>query len=163
MTSFVMLGMFGVEPLNRYTPKTPHNPKQLEKQASKTKRILRQRTQGPPSPMDGVINRVVKGCEILMDSAILLSEEVQDLRAAHEKTLQKRNRSKRQMARTGVLSIQEVIELMQQRNEVQRTEDTVQMETAPSTFQPRVRAPPRCSDCNVPGHKRNHCSNGSNN
>ena len=167
-----VLGQFNIQlrtptpPDSRSTnsaPRTPHNLKHLGKQVSTIKRLLRQRTQSPPSSISDAINRLVKGCEIHMKNAILLSKEVQDLRAAHEKTLQKKKRSKRQIAHTDGLSIQEGIELLQQRNEVQRTEDTTQMETAPSTFQPHVREPPRCSDCNVLGHKRTHCPNRSSN
>ncbi|ODM16858.1 hypothetical protein SI65_07823 [Aspergillus cristatus] len=117
-------------------PKTPHNLKQLEKQASTIKKLLGQRTQSPPSPVNDAINRLVKGCEIHMNTAILLTKEVQDLRAAHEKKRQQKKRSKRQIAHTGGLSIQEGIDLMQQRNEAQETEDTIQMETVQSTFQP---------------------------
>ncbi|ODM14891.1 hypothetical protein SI65_09643 [Aspergillus cristatus] len=119
-------------------PKTPHNFKQLEKHASTIKKLLREHTRSPPSPINDAINRLVKGCEIHMNSAILLSKEVQDLRAAHEKTLQKKKRSKRQIGHTDGLSIQEGIELMQQRNEAQKAEDTIQMETEPSTFQPHA-------------------------
>lgn len=98
-----------------------------------------------------------------MNIAVLLTKEVQDLQAAHEKKRQQKKRSKRQIAHTGGLSIQEGIDLMQRRNEAQEAEDTIQMETAPSTSQPHVRAPPRCSDCNVLGHKRTHCPSRSSN
>ncbi|ODM21664.1 hypothetical protein SI65_02508 [Aspergillus cristatus] len=40
-------------------PKTPHNLKQLEKQASTMKRLLRQRTQSSPRPTNDAINRLV--------------------------------------------------------------------------------------------------------
>jgi len=144
-------------------PKTPHNLRQLEKQASTIKKLLRQRTQSPSSPTKSALNQLVKGCEMAMNSAIILTKENQDLRAAHEKQTQKRKRSKRQINHAGGLSIQEGIELMQQRNGDQEAQDPVQMETEPSTSQPHVRAPPRCSDCNVLGHERTHCPNRSNN
>jgi len=144
-------------------PKTPHNLRQLEKQASTIKKLLRQRTQSPSSPTKSALNQLVKGCEMAMNSAIILTKENRDLRAAHEKQTQKRKRSKRQINHAGGLSIQEGIELMQQRNGDQEAQDPVQMETEPSTSQPHVRAPPRCSDCNVLGHKRTHCPNRSSN
>ena len=144
-------------------PKTPHNLRQLEKQASTIKKLLRQRTQSPPSPTKSALNQLVKGCEMAMNSAIILTKENRDLRAAHEKQARKKKRSKRQITHTGSLSIQEGIELMQQRNGVQEAQDTIQTETTPSTSQPHVRAPPRCSDCNVLGHKRTHCPNRSSN
>jgi len=144
-------------------PKTPHNLRQLEKQASTIKKLLRQRTQSPPSPTKSALNQLVKGCEMAMNSAIILTKENRDLRAAHEKQARKKKRSKRRITHTGGLSIQEGIELMQQRNGVQEAQDTIQTETTPSTSQPHVRAPPRCSDCNVLGHKRTHCPNRNSN
>jgi len=47
-----------------------------------SKSFLRQRMQSPPGLINDAINRLVKGCEIHMNSAILLSKEVQDLRVA---------------------------------------------------------------------------------
>jgi len=67
------------------SPRTPHNLRQLEKQVSTIKKLLRQRTQCPPSPTKSALNQFVKGCEMAMNSAIILSKENQDLRAAHEK------------------------------------------------------------------------------
>jgi len=116
-------------------PKTPHNLKQLEKQASTIKKLLRQRTQSPRSRIKSALNQLVKGCDMTMNSAIILTKENQDLRAAHEKQAQKKKRSKRQIAHTGGLSIQEGIELMQQKNVVHEAQDTIQTETAPSTSQ----------------------------
>jgi len=133
-------------------PKTPHSLRQLKNQASTIKKLLRQRTRNPPSPTKSALNQLVKGCEMAINSAIILTKENRDLRAAHEKQAQKKKPSKRQITHTGGLSIQEGIELMQQRNGVQEAQDTIQTETTPSTSQPHVRAPPRCSDCNVLGY-----------
>jgi len=88
-------------------PKTPHNLKQLQKQESAIKKLLRQCTQSPLGPMNDAINRLVKGCEIYMNSVILLSKEVQDLRAAHKKNQGKKKRSRQQMAHEEGLTIQE--------------------------------------------------------
>jgi len=107
--------------------------------------------------MNDAINRLVKGCEIHMNSAILLSKEVQDLRAAHEKNQGKKKRSHQQMAHEEGLTIQEGQDLIQRENEAQEVINSAPTEPASPAVQPRVRAPPRCSDCNTLGHKRTHC------
>ena len=71
-------------------PQTPHNLKQLEKQASTIKKLLRQCTQSPSSPTKSALNQLVKGCEMAINSAVLLAKENQDLQAAHEKQLKKK-------------------------------------------------------------------------
>jgi hypothetical protein len=152
-------------PLSRSTtsvPKTPYNLKQLNKQASTIKKLLRHRTQSPPSPTNRALNQLVKGFEIALNGAAILAKENQDLRAAHEKELQKRKRSKAQIASAEGLSIEEGHTLVQSRNQVEeaiQTGPTLQEPNAPDTLQRRVRAPPRCSDCHIIGHKRLQCPN----
>ena len=60
-------------------PKTPHNLKQLEKQASTIKTLLRHRTQSPSSPTKTALNQLIKGCEIAINGGVLLAKENQDL------------------------------------------------------------------------------------
>ena len=114
-------------------PKTLYNPKQLEKQASTIKKLLRERTCSPSTPTKSALGQLIKGCEIAVNSAALLAKENLDLRATNEKRLQKRKRSKKQIARTEGLSVQEGQELLQSENEAQQAQDTVHMEpTAPA-------------------------------
>ena len=75
-------------------PKTPHNLKQLDKQASTIKRLISQNTASPQSPTKCALNQLIKGCELAMNSGILLAQENQDLRAAHEKKRQGSRRSR---------------------------------------------------------------------
>ena len=44
-------------------PKTPHNLKQLEKQATAVKKLLRQHPNSPPTPSKAALNQLIKGCE----------------------------------------------------------------------------------------------------
>ena len=138
-------------------PKTPHNLKQLEKQASTIKKLLRQRTQSPLSPTKSALNQLIKGCEMAMNSGIILAKENQDLQAAHEKHIQKRKRSTKQIAVQEGLSIQEGQGLLQSRNQADEAVSTIPAESAPVAERRPVRAPPRCSDCHNIGHRRLQC------
>jgi hypothetical protein len=143
-------------------PKTPYNLKQLNKQASTIKKLLQHRTQSPSSPTKTALDQLVKGFEITLNGAAILAKENQDLRAAHKKTVQKRKRSKAQIASTEGLSIAEGHALVQSRNQVEeaiQTRPVVQEPDAPDTLQRLVRAPPRCSDCHIIGHRRFQCLN----
>lgn len=138
-------------------PKTPDSLGQVEKQATRIKMLLRHHTESSLSPTNAALNQLVKGCEMVLNSAIILAKENQDLQAAHAKQLQKRERSKQQMAAAGGLSIQEDQQLLQHENEVQDDQDAQPTEPAPAAIKQRIRAPPRCSDCHVIGHKRLQC------
>ncbi|ODM24077.1 hypothetical protein SI65_01667 [Aspergillus cristatus] len=144
-------------------PKTPYNLRQLEKQASTVKTLLKGHTQNPPSVLEMRLDKIIKGHEMALNEAILARQEIHELRASHEKQLQKRKRSRRQIATEEGLSIQEGQDLIQGRSQEEEVMPTTSMEPAPMAEYRSVRAPPRCSDCNTSGHKRTHCPNRNSN
>jgi hypothetical protein len=75
----------------------PYNLEQLKKQENTLKKLLRERIYSPPTPTKAALDQIIKGCEMAMNNAILLTKENQDLHAVHEKQLQKRKRSRRQI------------------------------------------------------------------
>jgi hypothetical protein len=87
--------------------KMPYNLEQLKKQESTLKKLLRERIYSPPTPTKAVLDQIIKGCEMAMNNAVLLAKENQDLCAAHEKQLQNRKRSRRQIEAVEGFSIQE--------------------------------------------------------
>lgn len=98
-----------------------------------------------------------------MNSAVILAKENQDLRAAHEKQIQKRKRSNRQIASQAGLSIEEGQSLLQSRNQIEEATSTVPAESMYEAERRTAQAPPKCSDCHIIGHKRLQCSNRNNN
>jgi hypothetical protein len=78
-----------------FTPKTPFTEKELRRQASSIKALLRTRSRSPPSPSDRALNQLVKGFRLTIQGTILLAKENKELRAANEKQKQKRTRSRR--------------------------------------------------------------------
>jgi hypothetical protein len=140
-------------------PKTPYTARQLEKQASAVKKLLRARTQSPSSSLETRLDKLIKGHELHLNELILAREEIRELRASNEKQLQKRKRSTRQLATAEGFTIQEGLERFQRENEVHEAQDTIPIDPALSAVGPRVRAPPRCSDCHNIGHRRLQCPN----
>lgn len=140
-------------------PKTPHNLKQLAKKASTIKKLLKRRSNSPPTPTKSAMDQLIKGCQMAMNSATILAKENHDLQAANEKQQQKRKRSNKQIAYTGGLSIQEAQGLIQHENEAQEASTTLPVGAASTASQCSIRAPPRCSDCHIIGHKRLQCPN----
>jgi hypothetical protein len=65
-----------------------------------------------------------------MNNAILLAKENHDLRAAHEKQLQNRKRSRGQIEAAEGFSIQEGQEFTQQRNQAAEASPTIPTEQA---------------------------------
>ena len=92
---------------------TPHNTAELELQTKAIKDYLQRRTKSPPSPTEAALNQLVKGCEMAMNSAILLAEENRQLRAINAKQVTKRARRRTYIATGGTLTIQEGLELSQ--------------------------------------------------
>ena len=98
-----------------------------------------------------------------MNSAVLLAKDNQDLCAVHEKQLQKGTQSKKQMAIKEGLSIQEGQDLLQSENQADEVASTAPAEPAPEAEKRSIRAPPRCSDCHIIGHRRLQCPNRNSN
>ncbi|MBN0049359.1 hypothetical protein JS756_36025, partial [Streptomyces actuosus] len=121
----------------------------MDKQASTIKQLLRQRINSPSTPSKIALDQLIKGCGMAINNAVLLSKENQDLRAAHEKQIQKRTRSRKQMAVKEGLSIQEGQELLQSENQADVAISTALAESAPEAELRSVRAPPRGSDCHL--------------
>lgn len=147
---------------SQFTPKTPRTTIQLQKQASILKELLKQRPNSPLTPSKIMLDQIIKGCAVTMHNAALLARENADLRAANERKRQKRNRSTRQMAHKGGLSVEEGLQLAQQLNQPVEGDGVVshvQGDLPIQQDQPRKRAPPRCSGCGEIGHKINQCKN----
>ena len=98
-----------------------------------------------------------------MNSGVLLAKENQDLQAAQETQTLKKKHSNKQITAEEGLSIKEGQSLLQSRNQADEAIPTVHTEPAPEAEQHPVCAPPRCSDCNIIGHKRNQCPSRNNN
>jgi hypothetical protein len=142
-----------------WEPKTPSNYKQLQKQAESIKKLLKQRSKSPPSPLNSAIDQLLKGCQITMQSAAFLARENELLRARHEKIKQKKARSKLQIAAPEGLSVAELRELAQNDGNTRFEPPFDQPTGQPEAQERRPRAPPRCSECGIQGHKRTHCPN----
>ena len=139
-------------------PKTPYTARQLEKQVSTFKKLLRARTQSPSSSLETRLYKLIKGHELHLNELILAREEIHELRISNEKQLQKQKHSNRQLTTAG-LTIQEGLEQFQRADEVYEAQDTIPIDPALSTVRLRIRAQPRCSDCYNLGHRRLQCPN----
>ena len=60
-------------------PKTSYNLKQLQKQTSTVKKLLRQCLESLSSPTKAALGQLIKGCEMAMNSGVFLAKENQDL------------------------------------------------------------------------------------
>lgn len=140
-----------------WEPKTPSNYKQLQKQASSIKKLLKQRSRSPPSPVNSAIDQVLKACQITMQNTAFLARENELLRAANTRIKQKRARSKRQIAHTEAISAAELRELAQRAPATLEAHIEAPLTSQLEAQEPRRRAPPTCSECNIQGHKRTHC------
>jgi hypothetical protein len=90
-----------------WVPETPHNITQLELQTKAIRDYIKRRTQSPPSPTDLALNQLVKGCQMAMNSAVLLAEENRQFRAENERQKKKRAKRRSYIATGGVLTVQE--------------------------------------------------------
>ena len=84
---------------------TPHNIQELEFQAKAIGDFVQRRTAGSSSPTDRAIQQLVKGCQIAMHSAVLLTDENKKLQAANERQKKKRAVRRSYIAMGGVLTV----------------------------------------------------------
>jgi hypothetical protein len=122
-----------------WSPKTPANPKQLNRQASSVKALISRRLQSSPTPTDRAFSQIVKACQLAMHSAAILTEENRTLRAENGSQKQKRKKTTKRVAHTEGFSTEEAIESRNQANEAQNAPSA---EADASASQPIRRAPP---------------------
>src|SRR5450432_3074377 len=91
--------------LGPWVPETPHNVAELQLQSKAIKDYIKRRTKSPPSPIDAVLNQLVKGYKMAMNSTILLAEENRQLRAINAKQVKKRAKRRTYIATSRVLTI----------------------------------------------------------
>ena len=147
----------GSDSSRNFTPKTPFNGKDLRRQASSIKALLRTQSRSPTTPSKRALNQLIKGCQLAMHSAVILAKENKELRAENEKKKQKRTRSKRQIPAAEGLSVQEASEMIAGLVEASETPLHPPDGSTQLGLEPRPRAAPRCSGCNKTGHKINRC------
>jgi hypothetical protein len=138
------------QPLQQpWIPETPHNVRELELQATAIRR-----RHVMSSPTDHALGQLIKGCEIAMNNAVLLADEVRQLRAANERKKRKQSRKRLYIAIGGVLSTQEGIELSQQAVEREEARAIDRAARATAALQ---RTPRKCSGCKSIGHNSRTC------
>ena len=87
-----------------WTAETPHNITGLQHQTELIKQYLKRRTQSPLSPTERALNQLVKGCEIAMNSAVLLSSQNKKLFTENQHQKRKKAQRRSYIAKGGVLS-----------------------------------------------------------
>jgi hypothetical protein len=83
----------------QWVSKTPYNTSQLELQARAIE------TACLPTLTNRALNQIVKGCQLAMNSAVLLAEENRQLRAENQRQKKKRAQKRAYIAKGGVLTI----------------------------------------------------------
>jgi hypothetical protein len=137
-----------VDGLASWTAETPRTTDQLQHQAHLIRHLLSRQSQSPTSL---AISQLVKGCQLAMQSATILVEDNQKLRASSQRQRQKRQTRRQYIAHRGALQAQEGQRL------VTEAESGVPGCDQPEPSQARTRTPPTCSRCHVQGHNRRQC------
>src|SRR5450432_572319 len=150
--------------LGPWAPETPHNTAELELQTKAIKDYL-QHARSPPSPLEAALDQLVKGCTMSMTSAILLKEEVRQLRATNEKQKKKKATKRTYIAHGGTLTIQEGLALSEPpvrpvRQPVQPIQPVIEAIGGVGADEPivRPRAPRTCSLCGSQLHTARTCA-----
>jgi len=133
---------------------TPLNVVQLQRRATTIKRLLKQRSASPPTPTDMALNKLVKGCEMAMQSAVLLTSENQKLRAANQREAKRKGSSKKQLSKGGTLTRAEAEELLAEPEAGPSVVETSTRLEAPQTVQASY---PKCMKCYSENHITRMC------
>ncbi len=136
---------------NRLPLKTPRNVMELNAQVEALQRHRTRSGYEETSPTDQALPYLVKACQLAMHGAALLSEENDRLRAENSRQKKKRNARRSYVARGGILTVEEGLQLAEERAEGSRARSG----EAGSSEQTR---PQRlCGICRQPGHNRLKC------
>jgi hypothetical protein len=141
-----------------WSPKTPNNIKNLIRQTNTINRLINQRLDHPNSPTKRALDQLIKGCSLAMNSATILAQENQELRAANHHQKQKRTTRGRPIDRQGILTVSEGREIAAAALTAQEALQLPNPEVASGA---RRRAPRTCSNCKQIGHVRTYCPNNS--
>ena len=131
-----------------WTAETPRTVDQLQQQARLVRDLLCRQSQSPTSQ---AIAQLVKGCQLAMQSATILTEENTKLQRAGQRRERKQAQRRQYISSGGALQVQEAQVLVAAANKVVVEGDQAQASGA------RTRAPPTCSKCHVQGHNRTQC------
>ncbi|EED16659.1 conserved hypothetical protein [Talaromyces stipitatus ATCC 10500] len=140
---------------------TPQNPRQFKRQMTTIKKRIGRRTRSSSEVIDEAILRISKAYETTRNDLLLIRKENHDLRAAHEKEKQKRQRSNKQISIEQGITRDEVQALIQGQIEASQAVTAAPAEPELPASQAVVRRQFRCSGCGVEGHKINRCPNQS--
>ncbi|KJZ70848.1 hypothetical protein HIM_09762 [Hirsutella minnesotensis 3608] len=113
-------GLQGLE--SRLLPKTPHNIIELEAQVKALQEHRTRAAHEQGSPTDQAVRYLVKGCQMAMHGATLLSEENERLRSENQRQRGKKNTRRSYVAHGGVLAVEKGLQLAEERvNGVKRS------------------------------------------
>jgi hypothetical protein len=139
---------------------TPHNLHKLQLQAQGLQGLIRRRTNSPPSPTEQALRQLVKGCQIAMQSAVLVANENSQLRAANNKQKKKRNTKRSYIATGGSLTAARAAEA---REQLERARNEQRGGVEVGLLEPKKRAPRTCSVCGSTDHTARTCKHRSSN
>jgi hypothetical protein len=129
---------------SQWTTKTPHSTAEVQKQMQLIKGLIDRHSHSPPNQ---ALGQLAKACETTIHEVIMLRQQVQELHTANHRQKRKREAVRSYIATGGILTGAQGQQLAQEAEQVHKE---AQME-------PRKRAPPRCSKCQVIGHIRTSC------
>ena len=142
---------------SRWSPQTPQNLRQLQRQTRTIEQHLRRRTIDSASPTKQALNQLVKGCHLAMHNAVLLADENIKLRTANQKQRQKRSKTTSAISQGGILTVQEGLV------RTQSVQNGGNMVGEQSVNEPKTRAPSKCSLCSSLEHTARTCAQRSSN
>ena len=116
--------------LTNSAPKIPYTTRQLKKQASAAKKLLKEHAKSSFPLLEARLDKIIKGYELMFNELVLARDEIRKYRANNEWQGQKRKRSTRQLAMEEGPPVQEGLEssrsrqlIIRIRNDVETLED----------------------------------------
>ena len=133
---------------HRQLLRTPYNITELDAQVKALQQHRSKASNTQESPTDQALHFLIKGCQIALHSATLLTEENTRLRLENQRQKRKQGVRKSYIARGGILAIEDGIRLLKARSSRSGG-------AAAQQGQPKQRL---CSICRAPGHDKRNCT-----
>ncbi|EED13550.1 transposon, putative [Talaromyces stipitatus ATCC 10500] len=123
---------------------TPQNARQFKRQRTTTKKRISRHTRSSSEAIGEVFTRASKAYEMSINQLTIAQKELHDLRAAHEKEKQKRQKSKKQISHDQGITREEAQALVQGQIEASQAVTTAPAEPELPVSHPPVRRQFRC-------------------
>lgn len=135
--------------------KTPSNAREVEAQSTLIRDRIQRHQSSSPSSIIAALDKLKKGAEVMVHSAVLMRERIASLERANKAATERKKRKKKRIQRQGTLSKGEGEDIIAQKEAEQQLEEETRQGKAQLGVSRQALA--RCTRCRETGYNLRTC------